>query len=118
MKTIPKKLRIFGQDITVQMSKDLISKEDACGMADYAKKIIRLDKSLQGEDRTQTLLHEVFHIVLARVGLNQTSLPHDLEELIVENLATAVVELFDIQLRTPRKAKPKSKKPTVTKKKN
>jgi hypothetical protein len=45
----------------------------------------------------QGLLHEEFHAVCERMGLNQTELSHDLQERICEVLSVYVTEMYHLR---------------------
>ena len=45
-----------------------------------------------------TVLHEFGHAVLYRLGLLNTGLNHDLEEIIVDGIATCLTENFDFEI--------------------
>lgn len=107
--TIPKKLKVFGKEIKVTDDEDLI-REGALGMLEIDKSLIRLDRTLEGDAKWQTLLHELFHVVFSRVGLTQTRVDLDLEEIIVESLSTAVVENFNLTIKNKCVTKKQPKK--------
>ena len=69
------------------------------GLCDYKLKIIYLDRSLVKADKEATLLHEIFHAIIYEVGLHQTSLEDDVEELIVENISMFMLDTFNIRLK-------------------
>jgi Zn-dependent peptidase ImmA (M78 family) len=69
------------------------------GLCCVKKRIVYLDRSLVKEDKQSTLLHELFHALIYEIGLHQTSLTLDVEELIVENLSLFMLETFNIRLK-------------------
>jgi len=58
---------------------------------------ILIEHTLKGDKRMKTLIHEIGHGVFHTTGLNQTSIGYDLQEIIVENIAQAIVQNFDIK---------------------
>jgi hypothetical protein len=46
---------------------------------------------------SQTLNHEFLHAVLDRIGFNQTDIGQNLEEMIVDTLATFIDENYDFK---------------------
>lgn len=56
---------------------------------------IQIDPKLQGDERLETLLHELFHAALYETSANQP-LSHDLEEVVVDVLARVVVKNFKL----------------------
>lgn len=47
---------------------------------------------------THTFLHELFHAAVYRLGLNNAQFSHDIEEIIVDNFASVLVEVFDFDV--------------------
>lgn len=47
---------------------------------------------------TQTFLHELFHAAVYRLGLNNAQFSHDIEEIIVDNFANVLTEVFDFDI--------------------
>lgn len=50
------------------------------------------------EDVVATLLHEIGHCVIYRLGLHNTNLDNNLEEVIVDGIATVLSENFEFKL--------------------
>lgn len=74
-----------------------IRHEAAFGMTDNRKTLITIEKTLTGKELEQTMLHEFFHGVLSRTGASQ-ALPNELEEIVVDSIATFLVDHFDFYL--------------------
>lgn len=91
----PTVINVFGQ--TYKIKYDDMSKTEACGMTDNIHRLIIIDKSLDGDDLRHTLLHEYFHAVLYRTSIVQ-SLSHELEEIIVDQIATFLVDNYKFDL--------------------
>lgn len=84
-------LVIFGQNIKVSYKKNLIN-NGVAGSYNTSTKEIEIDKSLKGKEFNQVLLHELIHAVFDRLGLINTNVSHELEEIICDNVATAISE--------------------------
>ena len=91
----PKCINVFGK--TYEIKYDDLSKTDACGYTDNKHRLIVIDSGLKGDDLTHTLLHEYFHAILFTTSVTQ-SLSHDLEEVIVDQLATFLVDNYNFCL--------------------
>ena len=69
------------------------------GLCEPKLKTVYLDRSLSKADKESALLHEVFHAVIYEVGLHQSSLTLDVEEMLVENLSLFVLETFNVRIK-------------------
>lgn len=85
--TIPKSVIIFGQKFKVKVT----SLNGYLGMCDRLDHVIYIEINQPDKDKMHTLLHEVGHAVFSRVGIVQGLNP-ELEEVIVETMATAIIE--------------------------
>ena len=56
-------------------------------------------EGLKGDAFFITLIHEIGHAVWDATGLNETSIPHDIQEIIVDNFAKGLVQNLDIKLK-------------------
>lgn len=92
----PKILSVFGRKIKVYYK----NITDCVGYTDYKKIVIKT--KIKEDYRIEVILHELFHCALERTGIKQAELSHDLEEIIVDNLAKVVNENF---LLTVKKSK-------------
>lgn len=64
------------------------------GKFDPVKNEIYINTNVDPKDINQVIMHELIHAILCRTGLWQThGLSHDLQEVICENVATALDEL-------------------------
>lgn len=91
------KLKIFGVTVPVKEYKNLIQERGWSGYYDITEKVIYIDASLKGEERLQTIIHEFGHSVMYRTAMQQTKIPHEVFEIIVDNFATAIVENFNLK---------------------
>lgn len=88
---LPKSVDVFGIKYKVKM--EVI--EGLAGQCDRVNCILTINPELSEVEQFQTLLHEIGHAVFSRIGLIQAISP-ELEEVIVESLATAFSENFDL----------------------
>jgi len=88
-------INILGKTYKIEY-KDL-SQQQCFGITDNRKGLIVVDKTLTGKELEQTLLHEFFHGVLYRTGSSQ-ALSSEIEEIIVDSIATFLVDYFDFDL--------------------
>lgn len=94
---LPKSVTVFGHRYKVKAEKDLC-RQGAYGMCDRLKKIIHIDADLKGDPLYHTLIHELGHALFDRIGICQ-GISSDLEEVIVENVATMILENFKIKFK-------------------
>lgn len=91
--SLPTTLNIFGQTYKVKPT-NLIETMGALGLCDRKDKVIYIDNTVDEREQYCTLLHEMGHAVFSRVSLVQ-AVDAKLEEVIVDTLATAIIENFD-----------------------
>jgi len=103
---LPKRVYVFGQQIKVVVSKvpvvvgDLsFNPEKHAGEFFPLHSIILVDGNLPTVDQEHTLLHEMFHVMCRRVGINQSNISNEMEEVLCENFSTTVLENFKIRKR-------------------
>jgi len=93
------KINIFGIEYKIEKRERIVTNEGVChGLIDFETQIIYLDETLSKEEFQQTLLHEAFHGVVKRLGLNQ-SIAHEVEEVLVDSFATFLIENFHLRPR-------------------
>lgn len=92
-------LEIFGKEAEVSVvdNKTLHAKGLAGEFCRRSYKINICDNQT-GEDKWHTLIHEVTHAIIARVGLTQVIDP-EVEEILAESVATAITENFILGLK-------------------
>jgi BarA-like signal transduction histidine kinase len=91
------KLKIFGVTVPVKDYPNLIHERGWAGFYDITEKVIYIDPAIKGAERMQTILHEFGHAVMYRTAMQQTKIPHEVFEIIVDNFATALTENFNIR---------------------
>lgn len=86
---------VFGLRVPVKI-KDIGVEDDG----DYCPltKIIRVSNRLSGKDLDSTILHELLHAFLDRLGFSIV-LKEDVEELLVRNLESFLMEKYDMKLK-------------------
>ena len=72
------------------------------GKCIFAKKMIALDASLKDYDLEHTLLHELGHALIYRSSIYQ-SLPHEIEEILVDIFGTFLLDNFSLKIKDRRK---------------
>lgn len=102
---LPKKINIKGKEYKIIQINDIsLNGEPAHGLVDYDKQIILIEKSASNESKLSTLIHELCHAVWYEIGLKQTSLTQDLEELLAENVCQVIMSNFRLTMKKkPRK---------------
>jgi hypothetical protein len=86
------------------------------------RKIVINISETDSRDYLAVFFHEYFHFVMDRIGFCNTSISHDVEELLVDTISTALVESLDkgeingIMETNKRVKKVKSKQPRQRKK--
>ena len=90
------KLNIFGQIIRVLKRRDMIASSGCRGMYRPDEKLIEIDESQVGYEYWHTLVHEIVHSVIYRTGIDQARLDPGVEEILCENVSTAINENFKL----------------------
>ncbi len=67
------------------------------GLCEYQKMKLTVSKEIPIGSRLflETLLHEVFHASFERCSYKQSGLPHELEEVMIDQLAKILTENFN-----------------------
>ena len=76
-----------------------MSDTNSVGVCFNDKKLIMINSDLSKDEFNQTLIHELGHAMFHAIGLHQTSIGYNLEEIIVENFSKIVVEKFNVKLK-------------------
>ena len=99
-KYLPKTVNVFGAAVNVIESSNLHYGDlKVDGLFDSSSKSIFVEISLPKEEKLQTFIHELGHALLWRVGVGQSNISQELEEMIVENYATMITETFNIRFK-------------------
>ena len=93
---IPKEIPIMGKYHTMNIIDD--ANNDDCGEFD-GDEIITINMAKNNEaELIHSLIHEIGHAMFVRSGLRQ-GIPIPMEEVIVQNFATVITELFDLKFK-------------------
>lgn len=88
-------LHIFGIKVPVYENAQQLQGSHIMGYYDLEQEAIYL----QGvKEDYGTLIHEIGHAIFHRTGLKQ-AISGDVEEIVVENIATALMENFEVKLK-------------------
>lgn len=88
---LPKKLNVFGQRFKVKVQ----PLTGILGLCDRSTATIYVESDQTIDAQLHTLIHELGHAVFGRISLVQ-GVPHEIEEVIVDSLATAILENLDV----------------------
>jgi len=104
---IPAKITVFDKTYKIKMVKNLrfTNGEPIKGCFDSESRMIALDVSLSSDDMEQVFLHELNHLILHESAIGQTSLPDDVEEVIVQQMAKVYQRIFDMKVKRKRRSK-------------
>jgi len=93
---VPKVVNIFGKEYKI-ITKERLEHEgyDALGLIYLDEGEIYLSTEQSLESLKRTLLHELFHGVVDRLGLHNVGFSEDAEEVLVEGLAVFITENFE-----------------------
>ncbi len=91
------KLKIFGQAVSLKKEKGLANNKGLSGYYCPKDKVIVIDADARGDEFMLIKIHEVFHAMFDRIGLAQTGISRDVQEILAESVATVIVENFDLK---------------------
>lgn len=63
-----------------------------CGYCELDKKRIFIAGNLDKKTYEVTVLHEILHALWLRMGYKQSGMPHELEEVMIDQIATCIYE--------------------------
>ena len=95
-------INVYGKEIKV-IEKDL---NEAYGYYDPKKNIIELKKDMKQDQKVSTLVHEIGHALLDRLGISG-DLGDIVEHAIVYGFEQVLSENFEIKLKSKRERKKK-----------
>jgi len=95
MEILPKKIRLFNQDIEIIIDNDYCNAKSVLGESDINHNKIRICSYFEGEDipfqrQRHTLFHEIMHCIIFMIG--QTTMYKN--EIMVDNLGIAIEDLI------------------------
>lgn len=95
---LPKFLKIFG--LKVKIKYDAKMPHNVAGLYYPDKEAITLNPLQDDKEAMHTIIHEAGHSLFYRVSINQ-SISYEVHEYIVNNMATMLLENFDIKFKKP-----------------
>jgi Zn-dependent peptidase ImmA (M78 family) len=97
---VPKVIDVFGKEYMIKAQEKIIHNgHESLGLIDLDAGEIFLSTDQSLESLKSTLLHELFHGVVDRLGLHNVGLSEDAEEILVEGLAVFIHENFEFSFR-------------------
>ena len=90
-----KSMHVYGQKYRLKRLKSL-NKRGLDGELDKELRTISIDHSLEGNEYMEAIIHELGHAIFHECSLYQSISP-DLEEVIVDLMAKAIVKNFKIE---------------------
>lgn len=96
-------LSVLGLNVKVLKKNNLINKYGIAGSYNFKSKDINIDNSLKADNFNQCLIHELIHATFDRIGIINTNLDANLEEIICDNIATVIVENFKLKIKKKEK---------------
>lgn len=96
---LPQKVQVLGKSWAIKYKWNLADEEGkrCIGLCVFDDLTIYIDRSTTLDERPQILLHEIFHAILWQLGIHNTSLTEDIEEVIVDGLSMWVVENMKVR---------------------
>ncbi len=98
MLKLPKFFNIFG--IRVKLKYDSKMPTNVAGYYYPDKELITLNPLQDDKEALHSLIHEAGHSLFYRISINQ-SISYEVHEYIVNNMATMLLENFDIKFKKP-----------------
>jgi len=99
---IPSEIIVFGQKYRVIITNEEMGKfspSEMAGFFDEANLILYIGQKQNKEYQVHTLLHEIVHAIIHRTGIGMGNMSLDTEEALCQNIATAFLELFKLELK-------------------
>jgi len=94
------KLDIYGQEYSVEYVDrvfDPADNSECCGLCDMESSKILINNKMNKELTACTILHELFHAYSRRMGMENSGMSSELEELIADQFAKVLTENFDFR---------------------
>ena len=92
---------IFGRDYQIKFVDQILSPVDGhpcCGLCDSEGSVIYINNKMDKELTNVTFFHEIFHAYCRRMGLENSGLSEELEELIADQFAKVIEEVLDFEI--------------------
>lgn len=91
---IPKSVDIYGKKCPIKLVKGLASTHGCVGRFFSDDFRIELDSELKGFHMVSTFFHECLHALFFRLGYKQTNMPHEMEEIMCEQMSVWLAEML------------------------
>jgi len=97
---IPKKIRVFGRDVTIQEKEIVVDDfgRVCSGTYDDDDGVIEITSKGSNRLREVTILHELGHAIISELGLNEV-VSEEVNEMISEGFAKGFSRLFDFRFK-------------------
>lgn len=90
---------VYGQEWDIKFKTPVIEEGvRAYGLCDPFDKTIYIDSTLDDEYTSLTLLHELFHAYFRRMGMINSGVSHEVEEIIAEQFSQLLTENFKFDI--------------------
>ena len=89
---------VYGQDYDVIFQDNVyhpISGQECCGLCDPEVAKIYINNKMDKSLTTCTVLHELFHAYSRRMGMENSGMSAELEEILADQFGTLLEENFD-----------------------
>ena len=96
---LPKTIQVFGRDYKIALTKHLKDEDGNRVDGLFCAKTSVISIDTEDKNQVHTLIHELGHAVFERTSLNQTDISSNLQEIVVNSIATVLTENFNISLR-------------------
>lgn len=97
---IPTTIEVYGEKWQIKPIEDPAS--PLAGLCNKKELVIYLNQHQSKQDIEQTFFHECIHAIFSRVGTNQ-ALSLETEEIICEQVATWIVDNFNLTIKSSKK---------------
>lgn len=94
-------IEVYGESWKVEFTTDIVDPktgEPGDGLCDADNKIIYIDNTLKKDETACTFFHELFHAYCRRMGIENSNLSDELEEILADQYGKLVSELFDFDI--------------------
>jgi len=91
-------LDVYGQEYVVKYVDTVLhprTGEECCGVCDNEESTILINKTLSKELTDCTILHELFHAYSRRMGMENSGMSYELEEILADQFGKLLAENFD-----------------------